>query len=266
MSEVQSINIVEDAEGELRVSSLIIAGRTEVQHKNVMDLVRTYADELAEFGPLAFETRMGVPLPQGGFAKATEYALLNEHQATLLITFMRNSPIVREFKVELVKQFYAMRQALTVSQFAPPQTYSDALRELAATVEKNTELAQKIIADEPKVEYVDRFVGQTSDAVTVDVFASQFGSTGPKVRDLLHEKRVAVRKFLGERWSNSEQRMVKEYEWRPRQGVESSAWFDLRPQHNAPRLHNGQVKQTMYVRQFHAQELAVKLGLVEVSA
>lgn len=119
MSEVQSINIVEDAEGELRVSSLIIAGRTEVQHKNVMDLVRTYADELAEFGPLAFETRMGVPLPQGGFAKATEYALLSEHQATLLITFMRNSPIVREFKVELVKQFYAMRQALAVSQFAP---------------------------------------------------------------------------------------------------------------------------------------------------
>lgn len=261
MSEVQTINIVEDAEGELRVSSLIIAGRTEIQHKNVLELVRKNLSELSAFGGVAFETR---PFMTAGGEQVREYALLNEPQSTLLMTFMRNSPVVVKFKVELVKQFYAMRQALQVSVL--PQSLPEALRAYAAEVEKSTELAQKIIADEPKVEYVDRFVGQTSDAVTVDVFASQFGSTGPKVRDLLHEKRVAVRKFLGERWSNSEQRMVKEYEWRPRQGVESSAWFDLRPQHNAPRLHNGQVKQTMYVRQFHAQELAVKLGLEAVSA
>lgn len=130
---------------------------------------------------------------------------------------------------------------------------------------KTAELEAKVEADAPKVDYVDRFVGQVSDAVTVDVFASQFGSTGPKVRDLLQEKRLAVRKFLGERWSSTKQCMEKEYEWRPRQGVKSSPWFDLRPQHNAPRLHNGQVKQTMYVRQFHAQELADALGLEEVA-
>ncbi|KUF07247.1 Rha family transcriptional regulator [Leucobacter sp. G161] len=264
MSEVQTINIIEDADGELRVSSLIIAGRTENQHASVMRIVRDRQAELEEFGLVGFEIAPRMSGQHGG--GDTMYALLNEPQSTLLMTFMRNSPVVVEFKVELVKQFFAMRQALASPQHALPQSFSEALRELAATVDKNTELAQKIIVDEPKVEYVDRFVGQTSDAVTVDVFASQFGSTGPKVRELLHEKRVAVRKFLGERWSNSEKRMVKEYEWRPRQGVASSAWFDLRPQHNAPRLHNGQVKQTMYVRQFHAQELAAKLGLEGVGA
>ncbi|UOR02009.1 phage antirepressor KilAC domain-containing protein [Leucobacter allii] len=143
-------------------------------------------------------------------------------------------------------------------------------RELALMVveaEDAREVAERrAIAMQPKADYVDRFVGQASDAVTVDVFASQFGSTGPKVRALLHEKRVAVRKFMGERWSNTEQRMVPEYEWRPRQGVPSAEWFDLRPQHNAPRLHNGQVKQTMYVLQYHAQDLAQKLGLVALEA
>lgn len=136
---------------------------------------------------------------------------------------------------------------------------------LQITVRQVKELEAKVAEDAPKVAYVERFVGQTSDAITVDVFASQFGSTGPKVRELMKEKSVAVRKFLGERWSNTEQRMKPEYEWRPRQGVESAAWFDLRPQHNAPRLHNGQVKQTMYVRQFHAQDLAQKLGLTDMA-
>lgn len=261
MSITQAINIIEDAEGELRVSSLIIADRTENQHASVVRIIRDRVEELEQFGRVGFEI---VPFVTAGGTQRREIALLNEPQSTLLMTFMRNSPVVVEFKVELVKQFYAMRQALQ-PQYTLPQSFSEALRELAASVEKNTVLEQRIIADEPKVDYVDRFVGQSSDAITVDVFASQFGTTGPKVRDLMVEKNIAVRKCLGERWSNSKQRMEKVYEWRPRQGVRSSDWFDLRPQHNAPRHHNGQVKQTMYVLQFHAQELADALGLVEVA-
>lgn len=37
---------------------------------------------------------------------------LNEQQATLLMTYLRNTPVVREFKKELVRQFYAMRKEL----------------------------------------------------------------------------------------------------------------------------------------------------------
>ena len=57
MSAVESINIIEDAEGELRVSSLIIAGRTETQHKNVLELVERYSGEFDGLGGVAFETR-----------------------------------------------------------------------------------------------------------------------------------------------------------------------------------------------------------------
>lgn len=42
--------------------------------------------------------------------------MLNEEQATLLMTYMRNSEITRKFKKELVKQFYAMRRFLLEKQ------------------------------------------------------------------------------------------------------------------------------------------------------
>ena len=256
MNAVESINIIEDAEGELRVSSLIIAGRTETQHKNVLELVERYSGEFDGLGGVAFETR---PFETAGGTQMRRVAHLNEQQATLLLSLMRNTAIVVAFKVALVKEFYRMRQLLAAQ---PALTEQEIVHQaLQITARQVKELEAKVAEDAPKVAYVERFVGQSSDAITVDVFASQFGTTGPKVRELLVERGVAVRKFMGERWSNTEQRMKKEYEWRPRQGVASADWFDLRPQHNAPRLHNGQVKQTMYVRQFHAQELAIRLGL-----
>jgi phage regulator Rha-like protein len=39
-------------------------------------------------------------------------ALLNEQQTTLLITYMRNNEVVREFKKRLVSEFFTMRSAL----------------------------------------------------------------------------------------------------------------------------------------------------------
>lgn len=130
-------------------------------------------------------------------------------------------------------------------------------REAIARARVEYELEQK----QPIVEYHERFVAEADDIVTVDNFASQFGTTGPKVRDLMKERGVAVRKLVGRRWSKRRQQMVEEFEWRPRQGQISSDWFVLRPQHNVARLHNGQVRQTLYVRQFHAAALASRLGL-----
>lgn len=91
-----------------RTSSLIFAEGTGNQHKNILELIRKYNSDLEEFGPLAFETRKGKALPQGGFAKSTEFALLNEQQASLLMTYMKNTEVVREFKKNLVRAFYEL--------------------------------------------------------------------------------------------------------------------------------------------------------------
>lgn len=130
-------------------------------------------------------------------------------------------------------------------------------REALARARVEYELERK----QPVIEYHERFVAESEDIVTIDNFASQFGSTGPKVRELMRDKGVALRRVVGKHFSRSQQRMVDDYEWRPRQGALSSDWLVLRPQHNAPRLHNGQVRQTMYVRQFCVPQLAAKLGL-----
>lgn len=100
--------LVVPIEGEARASSEIIARGVEVQHKNVLAMIRKYERDLSEFGQVAFQTRN--PARQGG--RPTEFAMLNEPQATLLMTFLRNSPKVVEFKVRLVKEFFRMRDEL----------------------------------------------------------------------------------------------------------------------------------------------------------
>lgn len=84
-------------------TSLVIAEGVSIQHKNVMELVRKYHADLAEFGRVAFET---LPFETKGGTQTREIALLNEQQATLLLTYMQNTAIVREFKKVLVKAFY----------------------------------------------------------------------------------------------------------------------------------------------------------------
>ena len=56
-----------------------------------------------------FEMR---PFQTDGGMQKQEIALLNEQQTTLLITYMRNNEVVREFKKRLVAEFFTMRSAL----------------------------------------------------------------------------------------------------------------------------------------------------------
>ena len=58
-------------------------------------------------------------MPQVGFAKATEVASLNESQSTLLMMYMRNTEIVRDFKKRLVKAFYILRDQANAAIVAP---------------------------------------------------------------------------------------------------------------------------------------------------
>lgn len=86
--------------------STIIAECAEVEHATVQRLVRRHKESLEKLGKLGFEIR---PLPSG--QKIKDYKL-NEQQATLLITFMRNTDKVIEFKENLVKAFYQQRELI----------------------------------------------------------------------------------------------------------------------------------------------------------
>ena len=96
--------------GEIVTNTFIVAENAGISHRSIRDNIsKKWKDDLEEFGRLRFET---APLETAGGIQENTYYLLNEQQATLLFTFMRNSPKVIEFKKRLVKAFFAMRNEL----------------------------------------------------------------------------------------------------------------------------------------------------------
>lgn len=161
-------NIVSITNGQLLTTSTAIAEGIGNPHKAVIQLIRNNENDLREFGPLAFEMRKGKPLPQGGFGKSTEYALLNEQQATLLLTYMRNNILVKQFKKRLVKAFFEMRDQL--SRENTPKSFAEALRLAADQAEHLERLQNKVKTDAPKVEFAEA-VNDAINCVTVQDFA-----------------------------------------------------------------------------------------------
>lgn len=132
-------------------SSLAIAVGTDTQHKNVMELVRNYLADLEEFGRVAFETR---PFETAGGAQKREVAVLNEQQSTLLLTYMRNSDIVRRFKKALVKAFFELAQQ---AKHLIPQSLPEALRLAADLADQKAKVEAQLAIAAPKVEALERF-------------------------------------------------------------------------------------------------------------
>jgi phage regulator Rha-like protein len=96
-------------DGEPRAATDLIASGMEQQHTAVIKLVRRHMADLAQFGRVGFEIR---PFATPGGMQRREVALLNEPQAALLISMMRNSARVVGFKVALVREFFRMRDEL----------------------------------------------------------------------------------------------------------------------------------------------------------
>ena len=86
-------------------TSLIIAKGVKTEHHSVITLIRKHTKSLQEFGTVEFQIRKS-----GG--RPLEFAILNEEQTTFLINCMRNTEIVIEFKIKLVKEFYKMKKTL----------------------------------------------------------------------------------------------------------------------------------------------------------
>lgn len=86
------------------VSHRVIAENTNVKAINISELIQDNLSDFEEFGQCRFKTET-VKNSVGAVNQQKTY-LLNEQQATLLMTYMKNSPIVREFKKALVRAFY----------------------------------------------------------------------------------------------------------------------------------------------------------------
>lgn len=105
--------LIEVKRNEIFTTSKIIAEGTNNQHESIIAIIQKYESDFSEFGRLRFsDLKSGNP--KGGRPEKVYY--LNEEQATLLITYLRNNEIVRKFKKNLVHQFYQMRRFLLERQ------------------------------------------------------------------------------------------------------------------------------------------------------
>lgn len=133
-------------------TSDVIAKYAQVKHHSIQQIISKHLKDLEEFGQVAFEMR-AVKYSRG--TNQLKIYHLNEEQATLLITYLKNTVPVRLFKKNLVRQFYQMR-----SELMKRRIYREELkpvrRELTDVIQENpnhgkwdfklyTDLAYKLV-------------------------------------------------------------------------------------------------------------------------
>ena len=97
-----------DGKKEPYTTSKIIAECAEVKHDTVQSLIRNHQEDFESYGIIGFEIRK-----LDGRGRPMKVYRLNEQQATLLITYLKNTQPVRRFKMNLVKAFFEMREELS---------------------------------------------------------------------------------------------------------------------------------------------------------
>lgn len=101
---------------EIVVSHRDIAKFTNIQQKNIVEMITKYEYEIKEFGRLAFKTEgdyeIKLKQKENPNYRPNKIYYLNEHQATFLMTLLKNNEIVVNFKKNLIKQFIKMKSII----------------------------------------------------------------------------------------------------------------------------------------------------------
>lgn len=172
--------IVKLIDGTPATTTLVIAEGVGHGHKSVIKLVREHRADLEQFGFLSFQ----IAENRGTQGPPTEYAILNEQQTSLLLTYMRNSEVVKQFKIRLVKEFYAMRDRLReIPQQSMPVVKNPTMQLVIAQAleidrldQEQKQLAARLDAVE------DRVATQDSMFYTVLGYARKVGTFIDNVR------------------------------------------------------------------------------------
>lgn len=230
-------------------TSLIVAEGTEVEHRAVLQLIRNNLADFEEFGTLAFQMRKSAGRP-------TEFAVLNEEQATLLLTYMRNSDIVRQFKKNLVRAFYELRNRQQPPALQGPELLAAAVLESQKVIEQRDariyQLEQKVTADAPKVGYIDTYVAD-EDLLSFSTVASTCNITEKALRELLIEKDWIYCQ-QDSRWSNTKGRKVERNRYSEK--ATKKRYFRRVENHEAPRFRGSEVMHTLKITPAGAEAIA----------
>jgi len=140
--------------------SKIIAERFELKHSVITRNINKYKQDFEEFGKIEF-TVLKTDNLKGG--RPEKIYALNEMQYSLLITFLRNTPKVIEYKKKFVKAFFIMKNELQVRQETRPlciqvrKSLTDSIRD---NVDNNTNFKKFSYSNYTKLVY-KKVIGTT---------------------------------------------------------------------------------------------------------
>lgn len=175
------------------------------------------------------------------------------------------SMIQRTEKGKQARQYFieCERRAKEPAELSPEELMARAIKVADHTIKeleaKTADQALALEAAKPKVEYYDHCVSIESDVMTVKDWGAHFGLTEPQARQKLLDAKMIYRKTQTREWSSRKGDVVDRNEYRAYAAYRNL--FDIRAQHNAPRYHNGQVRQTLYVRAGWAIAVAKNAGI-----
>lgn len=92
-------------EGTPRIDSRLIAAELGVEHKATRQLIQQYLADFEEFGKVPFQMEAS-----GKTNQQQKFALLNEDQSYLLLTYSQNTEQARQLKKRLVRSFAEYRK------------------------------------------------------------------------------------------------------------------------------------------------------------
>lgn len=170
-------------------TSLILAEAFNKQHKNVIQAIEAKiepAENSARYKRMFYE---GIYTDKKGEQRKMYY--LNRDGFTFIAMGFTGRK-ADEFKLKYIDAFNRMEERIKQqpAQYKLPQTYSEALIELAKEVEKNEELQQK--ADK-----YDRYLSNKG-LITITEIAKEYGMSGRELNKFLHEKGVIYKR--GNKW------------------------------------------------------------------
>ncbi|KLO25869.1 hypothetical protein ABW16_21365 [Mycolicibacter heraklionensis] len=255
--------IVQVADGVATTTSMRIANGTDTEHRAVLQLIRDNLADFEEFGGVAFEMQ---PFDTAGGTQQRAVAILNEEHATLLLTYMRNNAIVKDFKKRLVREFGELRRrAAATPALTGPELmaagYVEAMKQLEQREARIHQLESKVTTDAPKVTYVDTYVTD-ADLLSFSTVASTNNIKESWLRDLLIA-RDWIYCQSDSRWSEKQGKKVVRNRYSEK--ADKKRYFRRVEVHEAPRFRGSEVMHTLKITPAGAEAVA-RLIAREVAA
>ena len=197
MLQVELFNddLISEVNGELLVSSIVLAENMELMHDSIISTIEKYQSEFSELGTIIeqdFKEALNISNNKSLLKLRRAYRL-NENQTNFLFSLSRNTPIIVRFKLSLTKAFSIMKQKLSQNTFKIPQTFSEALLLASKQAEQIEHQNKLLLEQKPKVDFFEAVTG-SKDTIDMGCVAKVLNKKigRNKLFDFLRENKILM--------------------------------------------------------------------------